>query len=584
MRTSHVVALTTLLLGSVDLATPVRSGALVTFELYIDRAAFEARLGGSGAVRVVNFDDIDTSTVDPVPFPSYRYRGSKGVWITGENGQFVSRDFGWPTDFQPSSPPNLYAPGDNQSYVYFYTGFQLARVAGVGVVFVDADYPGDGPSSLLVRDGLGLEFSTGTVSGGNLSRLFRGIVAVDSGTNQPTPIIFEARIANGSGWAGDDDNEGVGLDDLVFATPVLSGNVGEICDNCLDDDGDGAVDRADAECEAPADGGGVGVGDLALGKMVLKCEKASAKAGVKFVQGVEKQLQSCTGAVLKCLQAKPSDPLCQLKAVETCANAKVKIDGLRDKTGTAMGKSCSDVPDEGTFPVQSFGYEAEVADCAHYGVPLNGGEDIGECILRQHLCRAEQLVSRENARALELATLGGLDVGADFPCIEPGEGSQLGLGDLARGKAALKCQQAIAKAGAKYASERQKKTEKCLDTVTACIQLKPNDPDCIPKAQAKCLKPGEAVQGSADDPKTLAGKAKTAIVKGCKAVAPSDLLAPEGLGQAALTAQCQAIGVPVLGSAADVADCLLAFHACRADRLIEKQYPRAFELRDVGFD
>jgi len=585
MRAPRIATIGTLLIGLLGLGRPLTSVAHVTFETYTDRDAFEDRLGGPGAVRVVDFDDIDTSTADPVSFPSNRYRSSQGVWITGENGQFVSRDFGYPTDFEPSSPPNLYAPGQNESFVYFYTGFQSARVAGVGVVFVDADYPGDGPSSMLVRDGFGLQYSTGTVSGGNLSRLFRGIVAIDSATNQPTPIIFEARITNGNGWPGIDENEGVGLDDLVFATPVSYGNVGEVCDNCIDDDHDGNIDRLDGECEPPAEGGGAGVGHPTLGKMMVKCQKASAKAGAAFVLGVEKQLQRCTDAVLECLQTKPNDPGCRTKAEAKCAKAQATIDRLEEKAGTAMGKSCSDIPDQVTFPVEGFGFEAEVAECERYGVILDDGEDVGECILRQHRCRAQQLVSRENARALELAKLGGLDVDHDFPCIEPGaNGNEHGLDDPARAKAAFKCQQAIAKAGAKYASARQALTAKCLDAVNVCIQMDANDPDCLSKAQAKCLKPGEAVYGSADDPKTPAGKTKNAIVKGCKNLPPLDLLAPEGLGQGELAAQCQGIGVPMFDSSADVADCVIAFHACRADRLIEKQYPRAFELREIGFD
>src|SRR5690606_4419779 len=56
----------------------------------------------------------------------------------------------------------------------------------------------------------------------------------------------------------------------------------ETCDNCVDDDGDGAIDRADSDCPPPANGGGVGLGD-ARGKSALKCQKAINKAGKMLV-------------------------------------------------------------------------------------------------------------------------------------------------------------------------------------------------------------------------------------------------------------------------------------------------------------
>lgn len=38
--------------------------AATVFEVYTDRAAFDARVGGSAAVRIVDFDDVDTATRD----------------------------------------------------------------------------------------------------------------------------------------------------------------------------------------------------------------------------------------------------------------------------------------------------------------------------------------------------------------------------------------------------------------------------------------------------------------------------------------------------------------------------------------
>jgi hypothetical protein len=98
-------------------------------------------------------------------------------------------------------------------------------VAGFGAVFVDADFPGLGPSSLTVLDAQGqFLFEIDSISGSNGSQLFRGIVAVDEGSNQPVALIGmigSAQLVSGSEWPDVDVNEGVVLDDFVFATPVL---------------------------------------------------------------------------------------------------------------------------------------------------------------------------------------------------------------------------------------------------------------------------------------------------------------------------------------------------------------------------
>jgi hypothetical protein len=228
----------------------------------------------------------------------------------------------------------------------------------------------------------------------------------------------------------------------------------------------------------------------------------------------------------------------------------------------------------------------ELADCARYGVTLATGSDIGECLVRQHRCRATQLVSRDNARAVELAKVGGLDLATDFPCLEDGaNGNQTGIGNVARGKALLKCQQAIAKAGATYANKRQKLEAKCIAPVVACVQLEPGDAACLGKANEKCLKiAGDLWFTVADDPTSLAGKAYAKIAKACKNVALEDLLGSEGLGQGTRATECQSIGIPTLASLGDVVQCVIDFQSCRADRLVEKQYPRAFEFLGIAFD
>lgn len=207
----------------------------VRVEKYTNKADFIERLGGAPFVSVVNFDDIDTSVEDPAPFDADRYLDSHGIIITGEDGQYVSRDFGSPSDFAPASWPNMYAPGPidlwstsgwaggNYTDVTFSKDGLGASTAGFGVSFIDADWPEDGPSSFAIYDNAGNELGrSGTVTTLNLKKRFVGLVTVDKTTGRPIAAISRVNIINGSGWPGNDYNEGVGLDNFVFKKPVVT--------------------------------------------------------------------------------------------------------------------------------------------------------------------------------------------------------------------------------------------------------------------------------------------------------------------------------------------------------------------------
>lgn len=198
----------------------------IVAEYYASEAEFSARLG---SVNMVNFDDIDASSSNHVWFGAERYLDTEGIVITGEDGQYVSEDFGYPGDFPPLSSPNSYAPGPvstpvgggNETEVTFGAYGADALTSGFGLWFTDADYAEDGPCTLAVYDTTGQRVGLVTnIQTGDGGQVFRGIVMIDEATDEPVAVISRVRIVNGDGWPGGDDNEGVSLDDFKFGVPV----------------------------------------------------------------------------------------------------------------------------------------------------------------------------------------------------------------------------------------------------------------------------------------------------------------------------------------------------------------------------
>jgi hypothetical protein len=198
----------------------------IVAEYYTSETEFRARLDD---VNVVDFDDIDAGGPSSHAwFGAERYRESEGIVITGEDGQYVSEDFGYPADFPPVSSPNSYAPGavatpaggGNVTEVVFVEGDHNALTTGFGLWFTDADYWTDGPCTLAVYDTTGTRLGMITnIQTGDGAHAFRGIVMINEATDQPARVIASARIVNGNGWPGGDDNEGVSLDDFTYDDP-----------------------------------------------------------------------------------------------------------------------------------------------------------------------------------------------------------------------------------------------------------------------------------------------------------------------------------------------------------------------------
>ncbi len=163
----------------------------------------------------------------------------------------------------------------------------------------------------------------------------------------------------------------------------------------------------------------------------------------------------------------------------------------------------------------------------------------------------------------------------DDDCPARANGVEQGL-DPTVGKPLLKCAKALAKGGAATAAAHQKALQKCVGAVFACVQQKPGDGACTTKATATCDK--EIGKLAAKD-----AKATTTILKSCAvpALALGDLTTAAGLGFENESDACAKRGVSSLTTPGDVAACVVAEHACRAENLAGGQYPRAVELLAV---
>ena len=358
----------------------------------------------------------------------------------------------------------------------------------------------------------------------------------------------------------------------------------ENCYDCIDNDGDGKIDRDDEDCPARANGMQLGLAIPGKGaKAIAKCAKTIGKAGAKFSAGRLKHLQKCVNGAFVCVQQKPNDATCAAKTQKTCAKELAKSASDEGKLRRAVLKTCAPpaVDTANLRSVAGIGYETEIAVCLERGVgTLTSANDVVDCLVAQHECRVEDLVASEVPRAVELFRLAGRDPRVELPCLvaaADGAGADLGA---AKGKLAVKCQKAIGKAGARFASVKAKLTQKCLSAVYVCVQVKPTDAKCRPKAETTCRKQLAKLTAPG---KGATAKLAAAITKSCTK-APlglADLLENGGLGFAALDGECAALGVPSLGSLADVSTCLERRHTCRVQQMIETEMPRVEELLEA---
>jgi hypothetical protein len=392
--------------------------------------------------------------------------------------------------------------------------------------------------------------------------------ATPTATVSPTPTVTGTRTATTTPTAS--------ITPTLTPTPTPGA---ELCDNCVDDNQDGFVDRADPQCTLPADGGGTGV-DVTRAKALVKCGKALQKAGAKFASGKLSQLQKCVDKIAACVQLQNGDAGCITKAHAACEKTTAAIVKTGSALVPAISKACGGpgVSAADILASNGLGYAGQDGPCKLRGVAtLTTLDDVGQCVTLQHGCAAEHLLAFEVPRAAELLALIGYDTAAEFPCLDlaPG-GNGAGLPQATR-KPIGKCDKAIRKAGATYVKKKIAALAGCTSAVLACVELKNGDAACLTKAEATCAKSAAKIPG-------LTTGLATTVAKGCGTapLVPGDLRAPAGLDFDERASVCALFGVTSLTTVSDIATCVQRQHECRVDQLLEDETPRLRELLGLG--
>jgi hypothetical protein len=353
----------------------------------------------------------------------------------------------------------------------------------------------------------------------------------------------------------------------------------EECANCLDDDFDGLVDRADPDCPAPADGGGLGIAGAA-GADLARCAAGLRKAGARYGMRRLARLRKCVAATTKCVQRKPGDQSCLDRSRAACAKERAAFAADESLLAASIAKACGAVAIADLRNATGLGFAGEDAPCVAEGgtAPL-GAADLAACVQRGHACRADALLAFEAPRAAELFAVVGQDTNG-LPCLATGaDGGAGGIGDGARAQALERCGKALQSAAAKFARAKGKAVGKCLRALEGCLFADGSaTSSCLDGATGACAKaigtltrPGNGVEA----------KLRATITAGCGTAALADVLAPNGLGYGAVASTCGGLGAS-LDSAAGLADCVARQHECRVEQWLERETPRLRELIELG--
>jgi hypothetical protein len=139
---------------------------------------------------------------------------------------------------------------------------------------------------------------------------------------------------------------------------------------------------------------------------------------------------------------------------------------------------------------------------------------------------------------------------------------------------AVRCQLAIAKAGAAFATRTLSDLGRCVTTIHACVERSGGDAACLGSAGGRCARILGTIARRQD------AVART-LAQRCANLDPAVLREASGLGFGTFAADCPALGTDASDAEA-IGVCLARRLRCRAESLLAKAVPRAGELLRVA--
>ncbi len=318
-----------------------------------------------------------------------------------------------------------------------------------------------------------------------------------------------------------------------------------------------------------------GLASLATAKAAVVCQRAVVKAGAQLVGKRLGALGGCARRVQRCIQTKPDDPGCLDKAGARCRGAVAGLAGFDAKTAANVRRRCGGSLALGELLAPAgLGFGGLVCDDETESL-----DDLIDCLVGEHACRAGSLFEVLQPRAKELMRLPGMNASTldAVVCLPDHGGDGASVGDPAgTGKAVEACASVIVKAGTGFVRKRLARQARCVDALFTCIQLAPGNGACLAKARARCDK--DAGTSAAEERKL------TRIVAarcGEGVVAYATLRAAHAANLDALADACAALGVAELATLADYQQCVVRADTCRVEGLLRVEAPRVAELMAI---
>ena len=130
---------------------------------------------------------------------------------------------------------------------------------------------------------------------------------------------------------------------IVTPTSATRSATPEDCENCVDDDGDTLVDRADPDCTATRERRRAPASATPRSaRPSTSARRRSARSATKLASNRLKQLGACEKAVADCVQLKPGDAACLAKAQAKCTKARTALPTAEAKLTAAIAKACGE--------------------------------------------------------------------------------------------------------------------------------------------------------------------------------------------------------------------------------------------------